>query len=577
MKIGIISINMYSKGLNFACPLHTYAFQQFLLKNGIESTVINYKPIYYKNFDLKHPYDFYSKRYAVIESGIPKTPEEEKINQEKLEYLREKCEAWKPLYKEREIRYEKFQNFIEKNYIKTKACYDSDLLEVMDPGFDCYICATDVIWKSEPGFGYDRGFFLGSSCMENKWKIAYAGSCNTRKGETEEEERQFFKYMSDIDRISVREASLKEYIESKSDRQVTLVMDPVLLHEKEFYEKMTVKPQEEHYLLLYYVMEQAKDTLSQAVKYAKAHNLKIVELTERSEKEGRLQDYEDVETIYHYDIGVEEWLGYIQYADCVFTNSFHACCFCALFEKKFFAGKRFGDKIDSVLDKLGLSGRRIDAQSDLINHEPPEIDYAEVREKLSVWREESSEFILGAIHEMEGKQKEPKDYSVEKKNIKYNLLYNGGMKNGDFSGSYCGIAGTLEKTANGGTEFHPENARKRNDGTTTLMKNGFILPGYQFKGWKIRIKIDNKWFWYLNDGTLCPKAQYDKKKTMPVKIFEDEALIPYMPVNRIKIMVAVAVWEKVPEPGKSEQDQALVSAKETGLLSKIKKLLKKVL
>ena len=40
MKIGIISINMYSKGLNFACPLHNYAFQQFLLKHGIESTVI---------------------------------------------------------------------------------------------------------------------------------------------------------------------------------------------------------------------------------------------------------------------------------------------------------------------------------------------------------------------------------------------------------------------------------------------------------------------------------------------------------------------------------------------------------
>ena len=46
MKIGIISINTHTKALNFACPLHTYAFQQFLSDHGIESTVIDYMPIY---------------------------------------------------------------------------------------------------------------------------------------------------------------------------------------------------------------------------------------------------------------------------------------------------------------------------------------------------------------------------------------------------------------------------------------------------------------------------------------------------------------------------------------------------
>lgn len=56
MKIGIISINMYSKYLNFACPLHTFAFQQFLLKHGFDSTVINYKPIYFFNDESTIPY-----------------------------------------------------------------------------------------------------------------------------------------------------------------------------------------------------------------------------------------------------------------------------------------------------------------------------------------------------------------------------------------------------------------------------------------------------------------------------------------------------------------------------------------
>ncbi len=115
MKIGIISINMYSKGLNFACPLHNYAFQQFLLKNGIDSTVISYKPIYFNNFDLRHPYDYYEKMCADFAARGRSITEPEEW--ERITHLRE---AWKDLYEERERRYDKFQNFIEANYIKTE-------------------------------------------------------------------------------------------------------------------------------------------------------------------------------------------------------------------------------------------------------------------------------------------------------------------------------------------------------------------------------------------------------------------------------------------------------------------------
>ena len=60
MKIGIISINTHTKALNFACPLHTYAFQQFLSDHGIESTVIDYMPIYNnKEYDPVYPLHFY--------------------------------------------------------------------------------------------------------------------------------------------------------------------------------------------------------------------------------------------------------------------------------------------------------------------------------------------------------------------------------------------------------------------------------------------------------------------------------------------------------------------------------------
>ena len=110
MKIGIISINMYSKYLNFACPLHTFAFQQFLLKKGYNNTVINYQPIYYNGFDMKHPYTYYKNCLKTLKKANPL-----KIN--KIKDYEQKKKAFKKIYKEREIRYNKFQDFIDNNYI----------------------------------------------------------------------------------------------------------------------------------------------------------------------------------------------------------------------------------------------------------------------------------------------------------------------------------------------------------------------------------------------------------------------------------------------------------------------------
>lgn len=232
MRIGLISINMYSKALNFACPLHTYAFQQFLLNNGIESTVIDYKPVYYYNFNLKYPSVYYAERYErqILEG------------RQTLEGMRKARDRYMKMAKEREIRYEKFQNFIDNNYIKTDICYDSDLLEVLDPNFDCYICVTDVIWKNEPGEGFDRGFFLGSKAMEGKRKIAYAASRTLASDYSPQKEAEFFYYVNDIDFISVREKSLKQFIESNSNKKAQLVLDPVLLHDRSFYDAIAVPP-----------------------------------------------------------------------------------------------------------------------------------------------------------------------------------------------------------------------------------------------------------------------------------------------------------------------------------------------
>ncbi len=539
MKIGIISINMYSKGQNFACPLHNYAFQQFLLKHGIENTIISYTPIYFNDFDLRHPADYYTRLCENFEKQgrVEKEPEE----WARISGLRH---DWAELYEERERRYDKFQHFIDTHYIQTDRVYNCDLLEVEDPGFDCYICCTDVIWKKEPYWGFDRGFFLASTAMENKWKISYAASRGVFFSENEEDEQTFLHYVEDIDAISVREASLKAYLDEHIDKPVTQVLDPVLLHEKEFYDSIIIKPEVEHYIFLYYVMEKANDTAEKAVEYARAHNLKIVEITDRPLKHGKLSEYSDIEVIYRYDMGIEEWLGYIKYADYVFTNSFHCCCMSILFEKQLFVGKRNGDKVGNVLQMFGLSNRRFQASTDLIGHPLPDIDYSKVTPVLEQKQKESADFILSAIHRMEHTQRPPHSYEEWKHNLTYPLsYYSYSPLRTDVTMICPEEEGTVTQNSDCSISFHLTK-EVINNGISRFARSMFSSPGYQFHGWRIRFRINTQWFWYLEHERLVPVDDYNEEKDPPIKLFAEHDLIPYIPVNGISCMRAEICWKE---------------------------------
>lgn len=385
MKIAIISINAHTKVLNPASPLHSVAFQQFLKQNGIESTIMDYKPVYYGKFDVRHPL-FY---YVDYPDSNPKT-------QKTL------LKKWKNLFYEREKRFDRFEEFIEKYYERTDECYTAKILEEVDPGFDCYICVTDVIWKYNPNNGFDRGFLLACKQMEGKKKIAYAASRGA-KGYTAEQAKEFFDYISDIDYISVREKSLQDYITKNSDLPVAHVLDPVFLQDREFYEEMAILPKEKNYILIYLAMEKTDDLVKTAVAFAKKHGYSVIELSEYP-SHSKLADGVDFKVV--YDIGVEEWLGYMMNAEYIFTNSFHACCFSIIFQKQFFVGARAGDKIDSVLELFGLSWRRIlgyDSKSDAPGA-LEDIDFStteSIRKELTA---SSAEFILNAIHDMEEKE-----------------------------------------------------------------------------------------------------------------------------------------------------------------------------
>lgn len=540
MEIGLIGINKYAKYLNFACDLHIYAFQQFLSHNGYASTILDYKPVYYGTFDMRYPAKDAERQY--------REAVKRKASKAALDKLADMAMGYRTAVVERERRLDKFEAFVQERLDFTEEQYDSDLLEVEDPGFDCYICVTDVIWQSLARHDFDRGFMLGSKAFEGKQKIAYAASRGAVKDFDPRHETMFFDYLEDIDTITVRERDFSEYIEQRSSNSAPLVLDPVLLHDRSFWDEVAVKPQEERYVVVYYVMEKAADTIDKAVEYAKLHDLTLVELSDRPFKYGKVTD-PDVKHVSRYDVGMEEWLGYIQNAEAVFTNSFHGCCFSLLFEKTFYAGRRNGQKVPNFLATFGLDDQRFGPETD-IDSFTGEIDYTRANNILERLRQESSNLILKALEEAEhrfdsGEVKDTSKHDRRRRNITYPIRFHSGHASAEVQLARSKAQEvSAARLKNGGLEYHVPNALHANDGGTVIDKCRFTYPGHKLAGWTLRFRIDNRWFWYLKDGSFTPSTMSGSELEDQKFVFKPGAKVPHLPVNKISMVVLTAQWRE---------------------------------
>ena len=184
------------------------------------------------------------------------------------------------------------------------------------------------------------------------------------------------------------------------------ILDPVFLHEKEFYYQIAREPEEkEPYILLYVVMEKADELVRLTSDFALEKGLKILLLGENWDDVDKVD--ENVECRFIYDLGVEEWLGYMKNAEYIFTNSFHACCFSLIFHKQFFVGARSGDKIDSVLDMFHMTWRRISLEENGKAIDMEDIDFAEADSIRQRGIEYSRDYILDALKDVENREHRP--------------------------------------------------------------------------------------------------------------------------------------------------------------------------
>lgn len=352
MKIAIITIHHI---YNYGSVLQSYALCEYLRKHGYDAMIIDYRPKYRKSI------------LRMIRTSIAK-----------LVFL--------PQYILRTYRY---RSFIREKIKLTKKRYTSfEQLQETLPCADIYIAGSDQLWNSYFPCGNDSAYTLGF--VENGLKISYATSLG-RNDISKEDLRKLVDRIKDFKFISVREETGKQQLETAGAKRVKHVCDPVFLLDKKDYQNIANVPRYKDYLLLYSVHRDPK-IFAVANKIAKQKKLKTVLI-------GDLAILGRCSAMFK-TAGPADFIGLVERANYIVTNSFHCTAFALIFEKDFTSVMPHvnATRVENILQQTGLNRRIIIGQHAKVCCEP--IDYQEVNIRLKPYIEYSRNMLLTQINKI---------------------------------------------------------------------------------------------------------------------------------------------------------------------------------
>lgn len=341
-KIGIITIVNVN---NYGAELQAFALQYSISQMGHQAEVINYA------FGINKEHDF-----AGETPTIP-IPFKTKLKRKLLPIIESAVDALYP--KIRKIREQKFIEFHEKCnklspklYRSVKSLYDGTL------DYDIYCVGSDQVWNYTNGYSILP--FLLDFVPENKKKIAFASSIGL-SSISKEAKDIFKKYLSKFDFIAVRETQAYDLLNNLLEQKIDVVLDPTLLLCKEDWQhiaKYEMCPKEKYLLLYIVTIKPCQYAIKLAEKIATERGLKIVRLFRSA------ASYDAKPSMINLpDAGPSDFVGLIEKADFVVTNSFHGTVFSVNFQIPFYTiikpQKDNNSRLYSILNKLKMTNRLI--------------------------------------------------------------------------------------------------------------------------------------------------------------------------------------------------------------------------
>lgn len=345
MKIGILT---FHRALNYGAVLQCYALQETLKKCGHEVYVIDYRQ---KKIE---------EQYKLINWYwfVKKLPFPNKLYQY-IKDIRKKAEKKKCF----SFFTQNYLNITEKSYSNT---YPS--------GFDVYIIGSDQLWNFKITKGIDSiytGAIKGNV-------VGYAISTN-KKSLNEISVETLKNILKNFNKISFREAFIRDLIYKKTQIKYPQVLDPTLLADANIWDKITNNTWiNKEYVLVYqvrYIIGKMNALHNIAELLAKNLNCSVIDISE-------------------YTYSVSDFISLIKYSKCVITSSFHAVAFSLIFEKQFYAYKLNDgndERYTSLLNDLNVNNAIVDLN--FIPYKNNDIDYKIINNKLQIFKDSSMKFL----------------------------------------------------------------------------------------------------------------------------------------------------------------------------------------
>lgn len=372
MRIAVLT---WFRDMNYGTILQALALQMYLRDKGHDSELINYLPS--RKSTIDNHLSFFERLNRKADFLCTN-----KYKKDHIEIFQNKAK--------------KFADTIDDNCsVTAPVSSDEDFLKV-GKEYDLYICGSDQIWNP---YWFEPHFFL-DFVSDGKLKVAYAPSLGIYNLPNEFHQL-FKKYLAGFAGLSLREADMAVQLSNIIGQQVINVCDPVFLIDKNRWISMSgEKPLINRPYIFYYFLSYNRNHWEAIKKYARKRGLDIVGIP----IVGRQFYVFDGERC--IDASPLDFINYINYAECVFTDSFHATSFAVLMKKQFYTFERFQEnsaysqnsRVKSLLNKVDLSNRIMKHNSKHIIQQA-DIDYDEISYFLQEYISQSTKYLNGFLQE----------------------------------------------------------------------------------------------------------------------------------------------------------------------------------
>ena len=258
-------------------------------------------------------------------------------------------------YSSIKARNKQFEDFRKKYLMISIKEYDKNTIVKSVDEYDLYICGSDQIWNYELT-GSDETYLL-DFVDDSEKKASYAVSFGIH--EIDQEHRvKYEELIKDYMYLSMREQSAANLVADLTNRVCRVHIDPVFLLTADVWWKMCKPVKEKKYVLIYMVgMGRIVDEMVNFAKNLATKNGLNVLFMNTEYIPYLYSDIRHIKTV-----SPDMFLSYINGADYIVTNSFHATCFSILFHKKFYTetgtkddGSGKSDRVINLLNMCKLS------------------------------------------------------------------------------------------------------------------------------------------------------------------------------------------------------------------------------